>query len=445
MRIILFPTRFYPAISGGDYYLQVLGEQFQKNREIRIDPDTNERNAVHFFTSDAIDFAALHGSGKRVDRKHKNFSTYRGLQITRFDTPCKNHGNNTTYEDSIRKFRQLAQNMLNLEGSTIDFFIEKGPIFTGLTNLIYSGNLRSNYETPEISHTSYLPYANIVYALLIAKVYGCPSVITPFLHEENRRYHHSAIKDVLGKFDLILACTPSEKTLYIKMGLNEQKIEVLPMGIELPYYTSDHSAYIKKTVQNTNPTILFCGYKNYEKGSLTLLHAIPLVTKNFGPVNFIFIGPSSKAFNYEMAKLKPLLRGSKLINLSPDNLTGVYDKKKIGAFQYADVFCMPSRSDAYGIVYLEAWVSKTPVIGADIAAMRDVINNGEDGFLIPFDAPDILAEKIIHLLRNPELRTQMGEAGYKKVIKNNQWGTIAKQTYEFYRSLITRRVDAHEK
>ena len=46
---------------------------------------------------------------------------------------------------------------------------------------------------------------------------------------------------------------------------------------------------------------------------------------------------------------------------------------------------MPSRSDAYGISYLEAWASKKPVIGADTPVMREVIQHEKDGLLVKFD------------------------------------------------------------
>jgi glycosyltransferase involved in cell wall biosynthesis len=124
-----------------------------------------------------------------------------------------------------------------------------------------------------------------------------------------------------------------------------------------------------------------------------------------------------------------------IINLTPENLSGIYDSQKIGAFQLADIFVMPSRSDAYGIVYLEAWAAKTPVIAANFPAMHEVINEKKDGILVEFDNTENLCDEILSLLASPEKRLQMGENGYAKIQKQNNWYQIASQTLNFYRSL----------
>ena len=101
----------------------------------------------------------------------------------------------------------------------------------------------------------------------------------------------------------------------------------------------------------------------------------------------------------------------------------------------ADIFVMPSRSDAYGIVYLEAWATKTPVIAANFPAMQEVINEKKDGILVEFDNTENLCDEILSLLASPEKRIQMGENGYAKIQKQNNWYQIASQTLNFYRSL----------
>ena len=59
-------------------------------------------------------------------------------------------------------------------------------------------------------------------------------------------------------------------------------------------------------------------------------------------------------------------------------MTGYYDKKKIAAFKEADLYLMPSRSDAFGISFLEAWSAGKPVIGARIGATPEVIRENID-------------------------------------------------------------------
>ena len=72
--------------------------------------------------------------------------------------------------------------------------------------------------------------------------------------------------------------------------------------------------------------VLFCGYKNYEKGALSILKAIPYILQKYRNVYFVFIGPSTIAFNRELSKIQKAI-DHRVINLTPDNLTGYYEQK----------------------------------------------------------------------------------------------------------------------
>ena len=68
--------------------------------------------------------------------------------------------------------------------------------------------------------------------------------------------------------------------------------------------------------------VLFCGYKNYEKGAISLMKAIPHVIKKIKKVYFIFIGPSTQAYNREYSKINKM-KDVRIINFTPDNLDGL--------------------------------------------------------------------------------------------------------------------------
>jgi hypothetical protein len=67
------------------------------------------------------------------------------------------------------------------------------------------------------------------------------------------------------------------------------------------------------------------------------LKALPLIYKRFKKVYFVFIGPPTKAFNAEVSKIRKI-KHVRIVNLTPDNLNGYFDKKKISAFKLADIF-----------------------------------------------------------------------------------------------------------
>ncbi len=445
MNILLFPTRFFPAISGGDFLLERLGREFHYIKK-RKSPISSISPASHvsptiipqnitIFTSTAIDFGALHGKGKIIARDHRYFSEYNNLLVRRFE--IADSENSALEQADYKELVELITQELPLKEDDIQSMLQNGPILPELTHLLRNHDLESILPNPpNVIHCTYMPYLNLIYALLIGKYYQIPTVVTPFLHDSNLRYQNPSHFLILALFDAICACTNYEKQQLIAQGVEKQRIHIVPMGVDWQKFSQkNHKPLFNRLYHPSSPVLLYCGYKNYEKGALTLLKVMPLFLDSVDNLTFVFIGPSTVAFNYQLAETKKACPNYNIINLSPDNLTGIFDKKKIGAFQVADIFCMPSRSEAYGIAYLEAWATKTPVIGASIPAMREVIQNGEDGMLVEFDNVTQLRDAIIYLLEHPKKRQEMGERGFLKVKKFNEWSTTARKTLQIYETL----------
>jgi glycosyltransferase involved in cell wall biosynthesis len=108
---------------------------------------------------------------------------------------------------------------------------------------------------------------------------------------------------------------------------------------------------------------------------------------------------------------------------------------KTDALAACSVLCVPSSQESFGGVYTEAWFFEKPVIGCDIPAVREVIDNGVDGFLVRQDPAEI-ADRICQLLLNPAKAEKMGQAGRRKVIKNYTWDKIAQRTEAAYYAVL---------
>jgi glycosyltransferase involved in cell wall biosynthesis len=116
--------------------------------------------------------------------------------------------------------------------------------------------------------------------------------------------------------------------------------------------------------------------------------------------------------------------------LSPDErsrivLTGRFaDEDKASLFDALDVFAMPSLAESFGIVYLEAWMRRKPVIASRLGATEFVIDDGVDGdFVSPGDAGE-LAAAIVRLLGDRDRRRRFGAAGYAKTLARFTWDRI---------------------
>lgn len=426
--ILYLPTRFFPSISGAEFYIQRIAEILSSNYSYNID----------IYTSNAVDFRALRDpKGKIIEKNNKFFEKVNNLSIKRF--PIK-YG--ISYEEKVRILKEIkAFNSLNLSDICLKKYLENGPYNVELFEYFLK---QENYNY-DLIHATFFPYFNLIISLMVGKLINKPTVCTPFFHFSNPRYLNPNLMEVLKKFDLLIACTNLEKrSLMNELKISEEKIKVIPMGVDYNIFKNvgnvKHNDFtfkekFFKTREKKYKMVLFCGYKNYEKGSISILKAIPYVLDKIKKVYFVFIGPSTMAFNRELSQIRKL-KNARIINLTPDNLDGYYDKKKMMAFKEADVYLMPSRSDAFGIAFLEAWAMGKPVIGAKIGATPEVIRENVDGFLVEFDNPKEISEKVFKLLKNRKLKRKFGLAGKAKVAQNYTWDIVAKKTREIYQETI---------
>jgi len=103
----------------------------------------------------------------------------------------------------------------------------------------------------------------------------------------------------------------------------------------------------------------------------------------------------------------------------------VKDKNIIkNIYEQSTIFVMPSLCEPFGLVFLEAMSYKLPCIGSTVDAMSEIIEDGITGFIVPLDDVDLLSEKIITLLNNPELCAKMGLEGYKRLKNEFTWDKL---------------------
>lgn len=393
---------------------------------------------IDIYTSNAIDFKALRNSnGKTLSQDNKYYDKVNNLKINRFQVNY-----NLTDKEILNELNRIpAFRLLMLHDDVLNKFIKNGPYLRNLLDyLLQKPDL--NYD---LIHTTFFPYFNCITSLIIGTFLNKPKICTPFFHFSNPRYLDFTVIEVLKEFDLIIACTNLEKQYLIqRCKIQPEKIKVIPMGVDYEKFSQtrknplDYPRFKQKFFDKKEKRyklVLFCGYKNHEKGALSILKSIPYILKEIKKVYFVLIGPSTLAFNREISKINKLER-VRILNFSPDNLTGYFDKKKIAAFKEADVYLMPSRSDAFGISFLEAWAAGKPVIGARIGATPEVIRQNIDGLLVEFDNPEDISQKVITLLKSKRLRKKLGSAGQKKVSQKYTWGHIAEETHSIYKNLI---------
>ena len=88
-------------------------------------------------------------------------------------------------------------------------------------------------------------------------------------------------------------------------------------------------------------------------------------------------------------------------------------------YDMLDLFAMPSRTDSFGIVYLEAWANGKPVIAAEAGGVVEVVRHEENGLLVPFGDVERLADSIGRLLDDRDLARHLGETGRSRTLRED--------------------------
>ena len=196
------------------------------------------------------------------------------------------------------------------------------------------------------------------------------------------------------------------------------------------------------------PVVLFVGRITRQKGILHLVRAIRYLPRGVQVV-LCAGAPDTPAIAAEMARLVDDVQRSADADviwipemLPKDDLICLYSQ--------AAVFVCPSVYEPFGIINLEAMACETPVVGAAVGGIPEIVVHGKTGLLVPFQgegdgSPEprdpeaysrALAAAVNELLRDPERRLAMGNAARRRVVEHFSWRHIAELTLAFYRELI---------
>jgi alpha-maltose-1-phosphate synthase len=155
------------------------------------------------------------------------------------------------------------------------------------------------------------------------------------------------------------------------------------------------------TPAESPPTVLFVGRQFARKGGDLLLSAFRRIREQIPDAQLLVVGPEHRDIS------EPGVRAMGFLN--KDTKAGW--QALAGAYAAADVFCMPTRFEAFGIAYIEAMHFGLPCVGTNVWAVPEIIAEGETGFLVPPDDVGSLADRLLRLLKDRGLARRMGLAG----------------------------------
>jgi len=215
------------------------------------------------------------------------------------------------------------------------------------------------------------------------------------------RFYRPIMWRVLRAADRLIASSPNYVRTSPYLSRLVDKCTVIPLGIDVERFQHAEEDLVDDIRRRYGtPLIFFVGRLRYYKGLQYLIRAMSQV-----PARLLIggVGPMQHEWEAEVQKLG---LGEKIIFLGE-----VSDAHLPALYHAADLFVLPAshRSEAYGLVQIEAMASGTPVVCTELGTGTSWVNrDGETGLVVPSCDPDALASAIARLLEDEDLRRSMG-------------------------------------
>ena len=223
--------------------------------------------------------------------------------------------------------------------------------------------------------------------------------------------------------DAIIALTQDMK---VKMeSFYKGEIKVIPNGIELERFIKKEKLTNKI---KQNKTIIYVGSLISLKGVNYLIKAIDIVNKKYKNIRLLIIGEGE-----DRIILENMVKDLQLDNVV--KFTGLIPNTELPNYlQMGDIFVLPSLSEGFPNVLLEAMAAGLPIISTNVCGLSEIIKDGENGYLVDPRNHEILAEKILFLVQNPKIQERISNNNLKEIMKYS-WSSVTEQIEQIYYSI----------
>lgn len=409
MKILYVIHRYYPGCGGAEEVMAGLAERFSRDGD-----------SVTVVTTDAFDFDyCWDKSLRRVPRARE---IYKGVNIERY---------RIRHLPMQRKITSLL-GKLPFFWSKVAF--DRPSIFApGMMSLLW------RRQAFDIVQAGVSPYNFPMYvAMRYARRYRLPLIIYACVHIGE--YHK---KDRLGDFytrdyqcrilnsaNKVIVHSRAEGDYLVEKGIGREKIFLWPPGIEPGELEGGDGERFRKKYNLNGPIVFQISVQAHDKGSPYLVEAMKLLWKKGLEANLVFAGTINEDFRRYLKTWTEEVKKRCLV------LGVISQEEKKDLLAAGDIMVMASRTDSFGIVYLESWFYGKPVIGARAGGVPEVIRDGLDGYLVPFGDTKQLSECIFRLIKNEDFRRQLGERGKAKVLKDYTWEKVYQEMRRLYQELV---------
>lgn len=368
-----------------------------------------------------------------------DYSKKRILFIVQLPPPV--HGasimNNLVINSEIIK-REFSIDVINLQFAKSIKGIGKFSLTKILKSAIYAIEIfkRINFFRPDLiyftlSATGYAFYRDAFYVLLM-KMLNIKIVF--HLHGKGikKKANESRLKKMLYKkvFNNTEVICLSKKLMTDIENVSNSIPYVVPNGIQVKQKSTKFDINKKDSFTQ----ILFLSNYIRSKGVIDLMDALNIINIQGLKFKIKFVGAPYDITIEFLESLAQKYRLSEMVEVTGP----LYGEQKIKEFQNADIFVFPTfyKNEAFPLVLLEAAQFCLPVISTYEGGIPDIVVDGESGFLVDSQNPELLAEKIAILLNNKDLGIEMGKNAYNRFMTNFTLEIFEKNMLKTFNSIL---------
>jgi len=242
----------------------------------------------------------------------------------------------------------------------------------------------------------------------------------------------------IGNTSYIAISSAVKQSLENYNGISPDKITIIPNAVlkNRPNVNDDHQKLdmLKKMKSSGNFIIGMTAHLGPQKDHKTLIDAAKIVNKQKPNIRFALIGGN-------LVNDRDDYRGQLERYIQKEGVAEIIHflgeiQNPMPFVELCDIGCLISHWEGFGNALVEYMLKKRPVIGTSVGGIKDIINDGVNGFLVPRKDSALLAEKIIYLIENPGRAKDMGEQGYQKAIREYDMDRWVNRIIEVYESVI---------
>ena len=417
MRILHLIQRFWPARGGAEIHLGKISAYLaQAGHEVTV------------VTTDALDFELFWEPERR--RVTEAVTLHEGVQIRRF--PVRHLPFPALAYPAIRRLLWIFSRVKPLPVPLLHRLARFTPWVPDLWSW-----LEQTEESFDLVAGMTICFEPLIEAgLRFAQQHDIPFVIYPLTHlgagsapaqdALSRFYTMRHQLDLVRMSRAVAAQTAAEKDFLVSQGVKKERIAVVGAGVDPQEVLGGNGERFREQHSIRGPMVLSISSMSYDKGTVHTVEAVRHLWETGQQVKLVLIGSVLEPFRH-------FINGLPATDQERIHLLGfVGEQEKRDALAASDMFVMPSRTDSFGIAYLEAWLYQKPVIGARTWGVMDVISAGQDGLLVPFGDVSALSEAITYLLDHPDQAAMMGIRGEEKVMQYHTWAHKLSQIAELY-------------